>query len=40
MRANGEQIEQLKRAAGMRAETAFSNGRHTFSVDRKTFTFN
>jgi hypothetical protein len=31
-RANGEQIEQLQRAAGMRAEAAVSNGRHTFSV--------
>jgi hypothetical protein len=39
-RANGKHLEQLQRAAGMRADTAFSNGRHKFSIDRKLFTFN
>jgi hypothetical protein len=38
--ANGEQIEQLQSAAGMRAQMSFSNGRHAFNIGRKLCTFN
>jgi hypothetical protein len=41
MRAAGEQLQQLERAAGLRAETAFSRWpRHLASVDRKASVFN
>jgi hypothetical protein len=38
MRAAGEQPQQLYRAAGLRIETAFPNGRHTSSIGRRLFT--
>jgi hypothetical protein len=40
MRAAGEQPQQLNRAAGLRIETAFPNGRHTSSIGCRLFTFN
>jgi hypothetical protein len=39
MWAAGEQPQQLYRAAGVRTETAFPNGRHTSSIGRRVFTF-